>query len=111
MKHGIYYAYWEDMWGAEYIPYIEKVAKLGFALVGLRKERGIVFRTDNLITYLNNKIPFNDVKQIMTLENTGRMRHWRTVSRPIDIEYSSPSKRIENILHGISNFFTVLFYG
>ena len=30
MKHGIYYAYWEDMWGADYIPYIEKVAKLGF---------------------------------------------------------------------------------
>ena len=30
MKHGIYYAYWEDMWSADYIPYIEKVAKLGF---------------------------------------------------------------------------------
>lgn len=30
MKHGIYYAYWEDMWGADYFPYIEKVAKLGF---------------------------------------------------------------------------------
>ena len=30
MKHGIYYAYWEDMWGADYIPYIEKVARLGF---------------------------------------------------------------------------------
>lgn len=30
MKHGIYYAYWEDMWSADYIPYIQKVAKLGF---------------------------------------------------------------------------------
>lgn len=30
MKHGIYYAYWEDMWGADYMPYIEKIAKLGF---------------------------------------------------------------------------------
>ena len=30
MKYGIYYAYWEDMWGADYIPYIEKAAKLGF---------------------------------------------------------------------------------
>ena len=30
MKHGIYYAYWEDMWGADYLPYIEKVAKLGY---------------------------------------------------------------------------------
>ena len=30
MKYGIYYAYWEKEWAAEYIPYIEKVAKLGF---------------------------------------------------------------------------------
>lgn len=30
MKHGIYYAYWEDMWGADYLSYIEKIAKLGF---------------------------------------------------------------------------------
>lgn len=29
MKYGIYYAYWEQEWGANYIPYIEKVAKLG----------------------------------------------------------------------------------
>jgi len=30
MKYGIYYAYWEKEWAADYIPYIEKVAKLGF---------------------------------------------------------------------------------
>ena len=30
MKYGIYYAYWEQEWAADYIPYIEKVAKLGF---------------------------------------------------------------------------------
>ncbi len=30
MKYGIYYAYWEDQWAADYIPYIEKVARLGF---------------------------------------------------------------------------------
>lgn len=30
MKHGIYYAYWEKEWRADYRPYIEKVAKLGF---------------------------------------------------------------------------------
>ena len=30
MKYGIYYAYWEQEWAANYIPYIEKVAKLGF---------------------------------------------------------------------------------
>ena len=30
MKYGIYYAYWEDQWKADYFKYIEKVAKLGF---------------------------------------------------------------------------------
>ena len=30
MKYGIYYAYWEDQWKADYFTYIEKVAKLGF---------------------------------------------------------------------------------
>ncbi len=30
MKYGIYYAYWEKEWSADYIPYIEKAAKLGF---------------------------------------------------------------------------------
>ena len=30
MKYGIYYAYWEDKWEADYFKYIEKVAKLGF---------------------------------------------------------------------------------
>ena len=30
MKYGIYYAYWEQEWVSDYIPYIEKVAKLGF---------------------------------------------------------------------------------
>lgn len=33
MKHGIYYAYWEKEWAADYIPYIEKVAKLGFDIL------------------------------------------------------------------------------
>ncbi len=30
MKYGIYYAYWEEDWSAEYLPYIEKTAALGF---------------------------------------------------------------------------------
>ncbi len=30
MKHGIYYAYWEEEWGADYRRYVEKVARLGF---------------------------------------------------------------------------------
>ncbi len=30
MKYGIYYAYWEQDWSADYLPYIEKTAALGF---------------------------------------------------------------------------------
>ena len=30
MKYGIYYAYWEDQWKADFFKYVEKVAKLGF---------------------------------------------------------------------------------
>lgn len=33
MKHGIYYAYWEKEWGGEYLPYIEKIAALGFDIL------------------------------------------------------------------------------
>ena len=28
MKHGIYYAYWEQEWAADYKRYVEKVAGL-----------------------------------------------------------------------------------
>lgn len=30
MKYGIYYAYWETQWEADYVPYVDKVARLGF---------------------------------------------------------------------------------
>lgn len=33
MKYGIYYAYWEQEWNADYIPYIEKVKRLGFDIL------------------------------------------------------------------------------
>ncbi len=33
MKYGIYYAYWEKEWAADYEPYVEKVAKLGFDIL------------------------------------------------------------------------------
>ena len=33
MKYGIYYAYWEKQWGADYLKYIEKVAALGFDIL------------------------------------------------------------------------------
>nr|WP_321461785.1 sugar phosphate isomerase/epimerase [uncultured Cohaesibacter sp.] len=33
MKFGIYYSYWENSWGADCLPYIERVAKLGFDVI------------------------------------------------------------------------------
>lgn len=33
MKYGIYYAYWEEEWNADYTYYIEKVARLGFDIL------------------------------------------------------------------------------
>lgn len=33
MKHGIYYAYWEKEWRADYRRYIKKVARLGFDIL------------------------------------------------------------------------------
>ena len=33
MKHGIYYAYWEKEWSADYVQYVEKVARLGFDIL------------------------------------------------------------------------------
>lgn len=33
MKHGIYYAYWEKEWSADYVKYVDKAAKLGFDIL------------------------------------------------------------------------------
>jgi D-psicose/D-tagatose/L-ribulose 3-epimerase len=33
MKHGIYYAYWEQEWAADYLYYIDKAARLGFDIL------------------------------------------------------------------------------
>lgn len=33
MKYGIYYAYWEKQWGADYRKYVEKVKRLGFDIL------------------------------------------------------------------------------
>lgn len=33
MKHGIYYAYWEKEWSADYVQYVEKVSGLGFDIL------------------------------------------------------------------------------
>ena len=39
MKYGIYYAYWEDQWKADYFKYVEKVAKLGFDFLEIAPTR------------------------------------------------------------------------
>ena len=33
MEYGIYYAYWEQQWGGEYLKYIHKVKKIGFDIL------------------------------------------------------------------------------
>ena len=33
MKYGIYYAYWERQWGADYLKYVSKVKRLGFDIL------------------------------------------------------------------------------
>ena len=33
MKYGIYYAYWEKQWGADYLKYVKKAGKLGFDIL------------------------------------------------------------------------------
>ena len=33
MKYGIYYAYWEKQWGADYLKYVKKVKDLGFDIL------------------------------------------------------------------------------
>lgn len=48
MKHGIYYAYWENEWMADYKKYIKKVAKLGFDVLEIG--------ATPLINYSNNDI-------------------------------------------------------
>ena len=33
MKYGIYYAYWEKEWAADYTQYVKKAEKLGFDIL------------------------------------------------------------------------------
>ena len=33
MKYGIYYAYWEQQWGGDYLPYVSRVKGLGFDIL------------------------------------------------------------------------------
>jgi D-psicose/D-tagatose/L-ribulose 3-epimerase len=51
MKHGIYYAYWEQEWEADYKYYIEKAAKLGFDILEIAASP-ISYYSDKQITEL-----------------------------------------------------------
>ncbi len=33
MKYGIYFAYWEKEWETDYLPYLERVKRLGFDIL------------------------------------------------------------------------------
>jgi D-psicose/D-tagatose/L-ribulose 3-epimerase len=48
MKHGIYYSYWEDEWRADFLGYIEKVAKLGFDLMEITAHHINDYSTERL---------------------------------------------------------------
>jgi D-psicose/D-tagatose/L-ribulose 3-epimerase len=52
MKYGIYYAYWEQEWKADYKSYIEKAAKLGF----------------DILEIAASPIPFYSEKEMMELK-------------------------------------------
>lgn len=51
MKYGIYYAYWEQEWEADYKYYIEKAAKLGFDILEIAASP-IPFYSDSQISEL-----------------------------------------------------------
>lgn len=59
MKYGIYYSYWEESWGADFVNYIEKVSKLGFDVLEINASA--------LFDYSDNKI--NEVKKIVNDNN------------------------------------------
>ena len=59
MKYGIYYSYWEESWGADFVKYIEKVSKLGFDVLEINASA--------LFDYSDNKI--NEVKKIINDNN------------------------------------------
>jgi D-psicose/D-tagatose/L-ribulose 3-epimerase len=49
MKHGIYYAYWEQEWKADYRNYIEKVSRLGFDVLEIAATPLVNYTNDQLL--------------------------------------------------------------
>ena len=48
MKHGIYYAFWEKEWNADYVKYIKKVSKLGFDILEIGAHQIISYNDSQL---------------------------------------------------------------
>ena len=48
MKHGIYYAFWEQEWNADYVAYIKKVSKLGFDILEIGAHHIISYNDSQL---------------------------------------------------------------
>ncbi len=53
MKYGIYYAYWEQEWTADFIPYVKKVKDLGFDILEIGCHN-ILSMDDEYLTKLKN---------------------------------------------------------
>lgn len=50
MKFGVYFAYWEQEWDVDYVPYIEKVANLGFDILEVGALGLVNMTNDDLIS-------------------------------------------------------------
>ena len=61
MKHGIYYAYWEQQWEADYCYYVEKVARLGFDILEIGA-KPLPDYTPDQIRALKNCITANGIE-------------------------------------------------
>ncbi|MBI9107640.1 MAG: sugar phosphate isomerase/epimerase [Spirochaetales bacterium] len=53
MKHGIYYAYWEQEWDGDYLYYIKKAADIGFDILEIAAQ--------HITAY--NRVQLNDIKK------------------------------------------------
>ncbi len=60
MKFGIYYAFWEHDWNADYIPYVRKVKDLGFDILEI-SGAGLSERSDEYMRTLRDTAKDNNI--------------------------------------------------
>jgi D-psicose/D-tagatose/L-ribulose 3-epimerase len=48
MKHGIYYAFWEQEWDGDYIRYIKKVSRIGFDILEIAAHQIVAYNNSRL---------------------------------------------------------------